>query len=91
MSEAQYPIIDLTGNNQYIEDSHIAPGTRDTYNQQLVCFMHYLYSNHDHLLVYKGALDQVDAQDKAVKSSCSTIRRGKEEEKGQQKTIYERV
>ena len=66
MSEAQAPIIDLTGNTQSIEDIHIAPGTRDTYNQQLVCFMHYLYNNHDHLLVYKDALDQADAQDKAV-------------------------
>ena len=52
MSDAQAPIIDLNGNNQSIEDSHIAPGTRDTYNQQLVCFIHFLYNNHDHLLVY---------------------------------------
>ena len=50
MSEAQAPIIDLTGNTQSIEDSHIATGTRDTHNQQLVCFVHYLYHNHDHRL-----------------------------------------
>ena len=30
MSEAQAPIIDLTGNTKSIEDIHIAPGTRDT-------------------------------------------------------------
>ena len=84
MSEAQAPIIDLTGNTQSIEDSHIAPGTRDTYNQQLVCFMHYLYNNHDHLLVYKDALDQEDARDKAVKSSRSNDKKREKRRKGQQ-------
>ena len=64
-SEAQATIIDLAGNNQSIEDSHIVPGTRDTYNQQLVCFMHYIYNNHDNLLVYRDALYQADVRDKA--------------------------
>ena len=50
MSDAQAPIFDLTGNTQSIEDSQIAPGTRDTYNQQLLCFIHYLYNNPAHLL-----------------------------------------
>ena len=77
MSEAQSPIFDLTGNTQSIEDSHIAPGTRDTYNQQLACFMHYIYNNHDRLLVYKDALDQADARDKAVKSSRSSDKKRK--------------
>ena len=84
MSDAQSPIIDLTGNTQSIEDSHIAPGTRDTYNQQLVCFMHYLYNNHDHLLVYKDALDQADARYKAVKISRSNNKKRKRRRKGQQ-------
>ena len=84
MSEAQAPIIYLTGNNQSIEDSHIALGTRDTYNQQLVCFMHYLYNNHYHLLVYKDALDQADALDKAVESSRSNDKKRKRRRKGQQ-------
>ena len=84
MSEAQAPIIDLTGNTQSIEDSHIAPATRDTYNQQLVCFMHYLYNNHYPLLVYKDALDKVDAQDKSVKSSRSNDKKRKRRRKGQQ-------
>ena len=84
MSEAQAPIIDLTGNTQLIEDSHIAPGTRDTYNQQLVCFMHYLYNNHDRLLVYKDALDQADVRDKTVESSCSNNNKRKRRRKGQQ-------
>ena len=73
MTEAQAPIIDLTRNAQSIEDSHIATRTRDIYNQQLVCFMHYLYNNHDHLLVYKDALDQADVRDKAFESSCSNM------------------
>ena len=77
MSDAQAPIIDLTGNTQSIEDSHIAPGTRYTYNQQLVFFMNYLYNNHDNLLVYKDARDQEDARDKAVKSSCSNDKKRK--------------
>ena len=85
MREAQAPIIELTGNNQSIEDSHITPGTRDTYNQQLVCFMHYLYNNHYHLLVYKDALDQSDARDKAVGSSRSNNKKSKRGRKGQQK------
>ena len=84
MSEAQAPIIDLIGNNQSIEDSHIAPGTRYTYNQQLVCFMHYLYNNHDHLLVYKDAIDQADARDKSVESSRSNNKKRKRRRKGQQ-------
>ena len=71
MSEAQAPIIDLKENTKSIEDSHNAPSNRDTHNQQLVCFMHYLYNNHDYLLVYKDALYQADAQDKSVESSRS--------------------
>ena len=87
MSDAQSPIIDLTGNTQLIEDSHIAPGTRDTYNQQLVCFMHYLYNNHDHLMVYKQALDQADSWDKAVESSRSNDNK----KKRATNKFYERV
>ena len=82
MNDTQAPIIDLTGNTQSIEDSHIAPGTRDTYNQQLVCFMYYLYNNHDHLLVYKDALDQANTQDKAAESSRSNDKRRKIRRKG---------
>ena len=84
MSEAQAPIIDFTGNTQSIEDRHIAPSTRDTYNQPLVCFMHYLYNNHDNLLAYKDALDQAEVWDKAVKSSCSNYKKRKRRRKGQQ-------
>ena len=84
MSEAQAPIIDLTGNTQSIEDSHSAPGTRDTYNKQLVCFMHYLCNNHDNLLFYKDALGQADAQDKAIESSRSKNKKRKIRRKGQQ-------
>ena len=84
MSDAQVPIIDLTGNTQSVEDIHIAPGTRDTHNQQLVCFMNYLYNNHYHLLVYKDALDQAYAQDKAVESSRSSDMKRKRRRKGQQ-------
>ena len=84
MSEAQVPIIDLTGNTQSIEESQIAPGTRDTYNQQLVFFMHYLYNNHDHMLVYKDALDQAYAQDKDVESSHSNNKKRKRRRKGRQ-------
>ena len=84
MSDAQSPIIELTGNTQSIEDNHIAPGTRDTYNQHSVCFIHYLYNHHDHLLVYKDALDQADARYKAVKSSRSNDKKRKIRRKGQQ-------
>ena len=84
MRDAQAPIIDFTGNTKSIEDSHIATGTRDTYKQQIVCFMHYLYNNHDHLIVYKNALDKADAQDKAVESSCSNDKKRKRRRKGQQ-------
>ena len=84
MSDAQAPIIELTGNTQSIEDSHILTGTRDTYNQQLVCFMHYLYNNHDHMLVYKDALDQADAQNKSAKSSRSNDKKRKIRRKWQQ-------
>ena len=84
MSDAQAPIVDLTGNTQSIEDSHIAPGTRDTYNQQLVCFMNYIYNNHDHLLVYKDALYEANAQDKAFESSRSSDKKRKRRRKGQQ-------
>ena len=84
MSDVQAPIIGLTGNTQSIEDSHIAPSTRDTYNQHLVCFMHYIYNNHDRLLVYKDALDQADAQDKAVKINRSNDKNSKRRRKGQQ-------
>ena len=84
MGESQAPIIDLTDNTQSIEDSHIASGTRDTYNQQLVCFMHYLYNNHDHLLVYKDAHDQANMWDKAVESSRSNDKKRKIRRKGQQ-------
>ena len=87
MSDAQAPIIDLNGNTQSIGDSHVAPGTRDKYNQKLVCFMHYLYNNHDHLLVYKDALDHADARDKAVKSSRSKNEKRKRRRKGQQKNF----
>ena len=87
ISEAQAPIIDLTGNTQSIEDSHIAPGNKGTYNQQLVCFMHYLYNNHDHLLVYKDAPDQADVRDKSVESSRSNNKKMKIRRKGQQKNI----
>ena len=83
MSEAQDPLIDLTGNNQSIEDSHIALSTRDTHNKQLVCFMHYLYNNHDHLLVYKHALDQADERDKDAESSHSNNKKRKRRRKGQ--------
>ena len=69
MSETQAPIIDLTGNTQSIEDSHIAPGTRDTYSQHLVCLMHYLYNNHDHLLLYKDALYQADDHDYCIENA----------------------
>ena len=89
MSDAQAPIVDLTGNTQSIEDSHIAPVTRDTYNQQLVCFMHYLYNNHDHLLVYKDALDQADVQDKAVESSRSSNKKRKIRRKGPLTKFYD--
>ena len=91
MSEAESPIIDLTGNTQSIEDSHIAPGTKDTYNHQLLCFMHYLYNNRDHLLVYKDALDQADARDKSVKSSCSNNKKRERRRKGQHIFFYEQV
>ena len=84
ISDAQAPIIDLTGNTQSIEDSHIAPGTRYTYNQQLVFFMHYLYNNHDNLLVYKDARDQANMWDKAFESSCSNDKKRKIRRKGQQ-------
>ena len=84
MSDAQAPIIELTGKTQSIEDSHILTGTRDTYNQQLVCFMHYLYNNHDHLLVYKDARDQANMRDKAVESSRSNDKKRKRRIKGQQ-------
>ena len=77
MSEAQAPIIDLTGNTQSIEDIHISPDTRDIYNQELVCFVHYLYNNHDHLLVYKDAIDQADARDKSVEISRSNNKKRK--------------
>ena len=87
MSEAQAPIIDLTGNAQSIESSHITSRTRDTYNQQLVCFVHYLYNNHDHLLVYKDALGQADARDKDVKSSRSNNKKRKRIRKGQQTNV----
>ena len=87
MSDAQAPIIDLTGNNQSIVDSHIAPGTRDTYNQQLLCFINYLYNNHDHLLVYKDTLDQADARDKVVESSRSNDNK----KKRATNKFYERV
>ena len=83
MSDTQAPIIDLTGNTQSIEDSQIAPGTRDTYNQQLLCFMHYLYNNRDHLLVYNDALDQEYARDKAVECSRSNDKKRKRRRKGQ--------
>ena len=84
MSDAQAPIIDLTKNTQSIEDIHIATGTRDTYNQQLVCFVYYLYNNHDHLLVYKYVLDQEDARDKYVESSRSNDKKRKRRRKGQE-------
>ena len=87
MSEAQAPIIDLTGNSQSIEDIHIARGTRDTYNQQLLFVMHYIYNNHDHLLVYKDAIDQADARDKSVESSCSNNKKRKRRRKRQQKKL----
>ena len=83
MSDARAPIIDLTGNTQSIEDSRIAPGTSDTYNRRLVCFVHYLYNNHYHLLVYKDALDQADERDKAVESSRSNNKKRKRRRKGQ--------
>ena len=84
MSDTQAPINDLNGNTQSIEYIHVAPCTRDTYNQHLVCFMNYLYNNHDHLLVYKDALDQADAQDKSVESSRSSDKKRKRRRKGQQ-------
>ena len=77
MSDTQAPIIDLTGNTQSIEYIHIAPGTIDTYNQQLVCFMYYLYNNHDHMLVYKDKIGKSYAQDKAVESSRSNDKKRK--------------
>ena len=79
----QAPIIVLNGNTQSTEDSHITPGTIDKYNQQLVCFMHYHYNNHDHLIVYKDALDQAYARDKAVESSRSNNKKMKIRRKGQ--------
>ena len=56
----------------------------DTYNQQLVCFMHYLYNNHDHLIVYKDAIDQEDDRDKAVEISHSNDKKRKRRRKGKQ-------
>ena len=87
MSDAQAPIIDLTSNTQSIEDIHITPDTRDTYNQQLVRFMHYLYNNHDHLLVYNDSLDQAGARDKAIESSHSNDKKRKRRRKGQQNIL----
>ena len=46
--------------------------------------MHYLYNNHDRLLVYKDALNQADARDKAVESSRSNNKNSKRRRKGQQ-------
>ena len=45
--------------------------------------MHYLYNNHDHLLVYKDALDQADVRDKDVKISHSNNKKRKRRIKGQ--------